>query len=44
VANDDFEFTIGSGGPGQITSKLREKLVGIQNGTVADTHGWMMKV
>jgi len=29
-------FTIGSGGPGQLTTKLRERLVGIQRGTVAD--------
>lgn len=42
VASPDGEFTIGSGGIGQITSKLREKLVGIQTGKVADTHGWVM--
>ena len=44
VAGRDGEFTIGSGGPGQITSKIREKLVGIQRGTVDDTHGWVMKL
>ncbi|MXP46215.1 branched-chain amino acid aminotransferase [Altererythrobacter luteolus] len=44
VAGGDGEFTIGSGGPGQITSKIREKLVGIQRGTVDDTHGWVMKL
>jgi branched-chain amino acid aminotransferase len=38
------EFTIGSGGTGQMATKIREKLVGIQNGTVEDTHGWVMKL
>ncbi|WP_341712425.1 branched-chain amino acid aminotransferase [Erythrobacter sp.] len=44
VAGHDGEFTIGSGGPGQITSKVREQLVAIQRGTVADTHGWVLTV
>lgn len=44
VASKSGEFTIGSGGPGQITSKIREKLVGIQRGSVADSHGWVMKL
>ncbi|MBH5322160.1 branched-chain amino acid aminotransferase [Aurantiacibacter sediminis] len=44
VASDGFEFTIGSGGPGQLTGTIREKLVGIQRGTVEDTHGWVMKI
>jgi branched-chain amino acid aminotransferase len=42
VAAPDFEFTIGSGGPGQLTGKLRERLVGIQRGLVPDPHGWVM--
>ena len=44
VAGPDGEFTIGAGGIGQTTAKLREKLVGIQNGAVADTHDWVMKL
>ncbi len=44
VAGPDGEFTIGSGGPGQLTTRLRDKLVGIQRGAIADTHGWVMKV
>ncbi|MBO6943979.1 branched-chain amino acid aminotransferase [Altererythrobacter sp.] len=44
VAGEDGEFTIGAGGIGQTTAKLREKLVGIQRGTVSDTHGWVMKL
>ncbi|WP_338445506.1 branched-chain amino acid aminotransferase [Pelagerythrobacter marensis] len=44
VAGRDGEFTIGSGGPGQLTSKLRDKLVGIQRGRVADTYDWMTRL
>ena len=34
-------FPIGDGKPGPITMKLREQLLGIQQGTFADTHDWM---
>lgn len=44
VIGKTFDFTIGSGGPGQLTSKLRERLVGIQRGSVADKHGWVMEL
>ncbi len=44
VAGKEGEFTIGSGGPGQLTSKIRERLVGIQRGAIEDTHGWVMKL
>ena len=44
VTAEDYDFTIGSGGPGQLTQKLRSQLVGIQNGTVEDRHGWITKV
>ncbi len=44
VAGHDGEFTIGSGGPGQLTRKLRDRLVGIQRGTVEDRHGWITKL
>jgi branched-chain amino acid aminotransferase len=44
VAGHDGEFVIGSGGPGQLTQKLRERLVGIQRGTVEDRHGWVVKL
>lgn len=44
VAGPDGEFTIGSGGPGQLTAKLREKLVAIQRGHAPDAHGWVMKL
>jgi branched-chain amino acid aminotransferase len=44
VAGPDWEFTIGSGGPGQLTQKLRERLVGIQRGTAPDPHGWVVRL
>jgi len=44
VAGEDGEFTIGSGGPGQTTSRLRERLVAIQRGSAEDTHGWVTRI
>jgi branched-chain amino acid aminotransferase len=44
VAGEDGEFTIGSGGPGQLTSKLREQLVAIQRGAAEDRHGWVVRL
>ncbi len=42
VAGRAHDFTIGSGGPGQLTGKLKQRLVDIQRGATADTHGWVM--
>jgi branched-chain amino acid aminotransferase len=44
VAGRDGEFTIGSGGPGQITQKLRSRLVAIQRGEAPDPHDWVLKL
>ncbi|OCC22760.1 branched-chain amino acid aminotransferase [Croceicoccus estronivorus] len=44
LAGHDGEITIGSGGPGQLTQKFRERLVGIQRGTIEDKYGWVMKL
>ncbi len=44
VAGRDVEFSIGSGGPGQLTQKLKNRLVAIQRGEASDTHGWIRKV
>jgi branched-chain amino acid aminotransferase len=44
VAGPEGEFTIGSGGVGQITMAMRDKLVGIQNGLIPDDHGWVMRL
>lgn len=35
------EFTIGSGGPGQVTQALKAKLTAIQRGQAPDPHGWV---
>jgi len=44
VAGRDGEFAIGSGGPGQLTSKLKDRLVAIQRGEAPDPHGWVEKL
>ena len=44
VASRDGEFTVGSGGPGQTTQRLRDKLVSIQRGTAEDKHGWVTRL
>ena len=44
VSGRDGEFTVGSGGPGQLTQKLKARLVAIQRGEAPDPHGWVMKL
>lgn len=44
VRSSDGDFTIGSGGPGQLTEKLRMRLVDIQRGLAEDTHGWVKRL
>ncbi len=44
VAGHDGEFTIGSGGPGQLTGRLKARLVAIQRGEAEDKHGWVMRL
>jgi branched-chain amino acid aminotransferase len=44
VASPEGEFTIGTGGPGQLTSSLRAKLVAIQRGAADDKHGWVKRL
>jgi branched-chain amino acid aminotransferase len=44
VAGEFGEFTVGGGGPGQLTSKLRTQLVAIQRGTAEDKHGWVKRL
>jgi hypothetical protein len=41
VAGRAHDFTIGSGGPGQLTGKLKA-LVDIQRGATEDRHGWVL--
>ena len=44
VHGESGSFTIGAGGPGQITQQLRSKLVAIQRGTAPDLHGWVQRI
>jgi branched-chain amino acid aminotransferase len=44
VTGRDGSFTIGSGGPGQLTGKLKARLVAIQRGEAPDTHGWVTRL
>jgi branched-chain amino acid aminotransferase len=44
VASKDGEFVVGSGGPGQTTQRLRDRLAAIQRGTAEDKHGWVTRL
>jgi branched-chain amino acid aminotransferase len=44
VAGREGEFTIGSGGPGQLTKRLKDRLVSIQRGEAPDKHGWITRL
>ena len=44
VKSADGDFTIGSGGPGQVSGGLKDTLVAIQRGEAPDPHGWVQKV
>jgi branched-chain amino acid aminotransferase len=38
------EWVIGDGGPGPVTMRLREILLGIQHGTAPDPYGWIHNI
>ena len=44
VQSAQGSFTLGAGGAGQMTQQIRAKLVDIQRGIAADTHGWVQRV
>ncbi|PZQ21973.1 MAG: branched chain amino acid aminotransferase [Sphingopyxis macrogoltabida] len=44
VTRGDTSFTIGAGGPGQVTEMLKARLVDIQRGRGADPHGWVTRL
>ena len=44
VSDHDSSFTIGTGGPGQLTGKLKARLTAIQRGEAPDPHGWVMRL
>jgi branched-chain amino acid aminotransferase len=44
VRTRDVDLTIADGEPGRVTTALRQSLVDIQRGRIADTHGWVRRV
>ncbi len=44
AAQGESSFVIGSGGPGQTTQMLRQRLVAIQRGEAPDPHGWVHRI
>jgi branched-chain amino acid aminotransferase len=44
VRSADGEFVVADGGTGPITAQLRQTLVDIQRGRVADPYGWVRRV
>lgn len=44
VASTEGRFTIGDGGPGAMTARLRDALTAIQRGQAADPHGWLHRL
>ncbi len=41
VLGDDVDFVVNNNEAGKTTLALRERLTGIQRGSVEDTHGWL---
>lgn len=44
VASPEGSFTIGGGGPGRLTTRLRASLVDIQRGIAPDPHDWLQRL
>jgi branched-chain amino acid aminotransferase len=44
VKGADGEFSVADGSPGEVTMRLRQALLDIQHGHVADTHGWLQRI
>ncbi|MBB5959865.1 branched-chain amino acid aminotransferase [Saccharothrix tamanrassetensis] len=44
VKHADGEFSVSGGATGEVTLRLRERLTGIQQGLVEDSHGWMTEL
>lgn len=44
VSSPTGSFTVGAGGPGQATQRLKDRLVGIQRGILPDPHDWVMRL
>jgi branched-chain amino acid aminotransferase len=41
VKSTHGSWTVGDGGPGELSMKLRQALVDVQHGVAPDPHGWM---
>lgn len=44
VKSPEGEFKMGTGGPGQMTMRLKQKLVDIQRGVAPDPNGWVRRI
>jgi branched-chain amino acid aminotransferase len=44
IEGADGGWTVGDGTPGPVSMRLREELLGIQFGQLADPHGWIHKI
>jgi branched-chain amino acid aminotransferase len=44
VRGSSINFTIGNGGPGLVTEKLKAQLTAIQRGLAPDPHGWLQRL
>lgn len=44
VRSPEGEFKMGTGGPGQATTRIKQKLVDIQRGVAPDPHGWVTRI
>lgn len=44
VKSTSASWTVGDGGPGPVTTRLREKLLAVQSGSAPDPHGWLHRV
>jgi len=44
IKGSEGGWTVGDGTPGPVTMRLREELLGIQFGHLADPHGWVHKI
>ncbi|MBS0242499.1 MAG: branched-chain amino acid aminotransferase [Proteobacteria bacterium] len=44
IVSPEGAFQIGAGGPGQVTTRIKQKLVDIQRGAAPDKHGWVHRI
>ena len=44
ICSRDGNFTVGNGGPGELTAELRDQITNIQRCTGPDPHGWAVKL